>query len=158
MREVRQRVRHFLVSRPKTSIFLGTTLFFGSLPITILTTIIIGVSVSLGTAFLLVQGTVVAFSVASLVTALSGPLCLAGLVTLVFHAVRNVYLGLRVLVFRTTTKCTGLFKQFTGKSSQSSMDKTDINDKNTGDNYICEFCRANLHELCVSRKLRCQEQ
>ena len=153
MWEVKQRARQFLENRPKTSLFLGITVFFGSLPITIFTSIIIGGSIFLGTVFLLLQGTVIVFSLAALATTLAGPLCLAASVTLAFYVLRSTYLGLRTLVLRTTVIPIQLFKRLTGKRNDQPPEKTTTR---TGDdkdeNYVCEFCRANLHEHCVSRK------
>lgn len=153
MWEAKRRARQFLEDRPKTSLFLGTTLFFGSLPITIFTSIIIGLSIFLGTTFLLLQGTVIAFSLTALVTTLAGPLCLAASVTVAFYALRRTYLGLRTLVLRTTAIPIQLFKRLRGGDNEQPPEETTTR---TGDDkdedYVCEFCRANLHEHCVSRK------
>jgi hypothetical protein len=159
MWQAKERTKQFFVNRPKTSLFLGTTLFFGSLPITIFASIVLCVSLVLGTAFILLQGTVLAVTFAALATTLAGPICLAAIVTAVFYAVRRLCLALRL---RLTTTTTTLLEQF----HVLPEDETDTRNKDPhyypvkdprsksprAKHYQCEFCLANRHDLCSSRR------
>ena len=162
MWQAKQRAKQFIVNRPKTSVFLGTTLFFGSLPITIFACIVLCVSLVLGVAFILLQGTVLAVTFAALATTLPGPICIAAIVTMVFYAVRRFYLALRSLCVRIVTATTTLLEQF----QVLPEDETDNRNKDPqyylvedprikspkAKHYQCEFCLTNRHDLCVSRR------
>ena len=159
MWQAKQRAKQFIVNRPITSVFLGTTLFFGSLPITVLASIVLCVSLVLGSAFILLQGTVLAVTFAALATTLAGPICIAAIVTIVFYAVRRFYLALRSLRVRIVTATTTLLELFHVQTE----DETDNDPQNylvedprikspSAKHYQCEFCLANRHDLCVSRK------
>ena len=163
MWQAKQRAKQFFANRPKTSIFLGTTLFFGSLPITVFASIVLCVSLVLGTAFILLQGTVLAVTFAALATTLAGPICIASIVTIVFYAVRRSYLALRCLRVQMLTTTTTFLEQFhvlpedetntRNKDPQHYPVKDPSSERPKSKYYQCQFCRANRHDLCVSRKL-----
>lgn len=168
MWQAKQRATQFIANRPKTSLFLGTILFLGSLPITIMTSIVLCISLVLGSAFILLQGTVLAVTFAGIATTLVGPIFIATAVTMVFYAVRRLYLALRCLRVRMLFKTRTVLEQY----HVLPKDETNRQEKDPQNNlvqdssnhtpsrkldpknapYQCKFCRTNRHDLCMSRR------
>ena len=161
MWQARDKAKQFFTNRPKTSLFLGTTLFLGSLPITIFTSIILCVSLVLAATFLFLQGTVLAVTFVGLATSLAGPTFIAAIVTIIFYVVRQSYRALRCQCLRMSTKSRTVIESHAQSDNENTPGNTDPQNhpiKNTenetpkGIHYQCEFCRANRHDLCVSRQ------
>ena len=97
-REVMERVinaRQFMKDRPKTCLFAGVLFSCAFVPVAIFLAFILGVFFFLLTCMLVIQGTVIGFSLTALLVFLPGPLCFASFCTLVAYVIQRAWIHLQ---------------------------------------------------------------
>ena len=89
--EVTSVAREFIQNRPNTSLFIGLLFVSSCIPVAIFLAVVLGFFFVMLTGLLIIQGTIIALGLTTLMVILPGPLCFATFCTLLAYIAQCVF-------------------------------------------------------------------